>query len=81
MERSDPESVSITKRALLSFQSVKPTAPIVSTLDGDTIEVLHNDRPAGKSLSADVLLSDGTNINHTLVKYGCAIKYAPGYDA
>jgi endonuclease YncB( thermonuclease family) len=121
MERSDPESVSITKRALLSFQSVKPTAPIVSTLDGDTIEVLHNNHAERIRLSgidcpekgqaygtrakqaaselvlggevtlqtyghdkcgrtlADVLLSDGTNINHTLVKYGwCYRKYAPG---
>jgi endonuclease YncB( thermonuclease family) len=44
-DRSDPESVSITKRAPLSFQRVRPTAPIVSVLDGDTIEVLHNQHP------------------------------------
>ena len=41
-ERSDTASVSITKRAPLSFQSVRPTGPVVSVLDGDTIEVLHN---------------------------------------
>ena len=43
-ERSDTASVSITKRALLSFQSVRPTGPVVSVLNGDTIEVLHNNR-------------------------------------
>jgi len=41
-ERGDTLSVSITKRAPLSFQSVRPTGPVVSVLDGDTIEVLHN---------------------------------------
>ena len=44
-ERSDTASVSITKRAPLSFQSVRPTGPVVSVLDGDTIEVLHNQHP------------------------------------
>jgi micrococcal nuclease len=41
-ERSDTASVSITKRAPLSFPSVRPTGPVVSVLDGDTIEILHN---------------------------------------
>lgn len=44
-ERSDTASVSITKRAPLSFQSVRPTGPVVSVLEGDTLEVLHNQRP------------------------------------
>jgi len=88
------------------------TAPVVSVLDGDTIEVLHNQHPErirlngidcpekgqafgnnakhatselvfGKDVTlqthgldkyhrtiADVLLSDGTNVNHMLVKDG-----------
>src|ERR1700704_4073644 len=88
------------------------SGPVVSILDGDTIEVLHNDRPERIRLSgidcpekgqaygtrakqaaselvlggevalqtyghdkygstlADVLLSDGTNVNYTLVKDG-----------
>jgi micrococcal nuclease len=88
------------------------TGPVVSVLDGDTIEVLYNDRPERIRLSgidcpekgqaygtraqqaaselvlggevtlqthghdkygctlADVLLSDGTQVNHTLVKDG-----------
>jgi len=99
------------------------SGPIVSVLDGDTIEVLHNTRPerirlngidcpekgqaygqkAKQALSAivfgmevtlqtygldkygrtiaDVLLSDGTNVNHELVKDGSCWwyrKYAPG---
>jgi len=99
------------------------TAPVVSVLDGDTIEVLHNQHPErirlngidcpekgqafgnnakhaaselvfGKDVTlqthgldkyhrtiADVLLSDGTNVNHTLVKDGWCWwyrKYAPG---
>ena len=97
--------------------------PVVSVLDGDTLEVLHNQHPErirlsgidcpekgqaygkrakqaasdlafGKDVTiqthgldkykrtlADVLLSDGTNVNHTLVKDGCCWwyrKYAPG---
>jgi micrococcal nuclease len=96
---------------------------VVSVLDGDTIEVLHNDRPERIRLSgidcpekgqaygtrakqaasdlvlggevtlqtyvhdkygrtfADVLLLDGTNVNHTLVEDGWCWwyrKYAPG---
>ena len=99
------------------------TGPVVSVLDGDTIEVLHNNRaerirlngidcpekgqPYGKKAKqaasalvfgkqvtlqtygldkygrtiADVLLPDGTNVNHTLVKDGWCWwyrKYAPG---
>lgn len=99
------------------------TGPVVSVLDGDTIEVLHNQhaerirlygidcpekrQPYGKKAKqaasalvfgkevtlethgrdkykrtlADVLLSDGTNVNHTLVKDGWCWwyrKYAPG---
>ncbi len=88
------------------------TGPVVSVLDGDTIEVLHNDHAERLRLSgidcpekgqaygtrakeaasvlvfgkyvilqthgkdkhgrtlADVLLSDGTNVNHTLIKEG-----------
>jgi len=88
------------------------TAPVVSVLNGDTIEVLHNQHPErirlngidcpekgqafgnnakhatselvfGKDVTlqthgldkyhrtiADVLLSDGTNVNHMLVKDG-----------
>jgi micrococcal nuclease len=88
------------------------TAPVISVLDGDTIEVLHNHHPErirlngidcpekgqaygnnakhaaselvfGKEVTlqtygldkygrtlADVRLSDGTNVNHTLVKDG-----------
>jgi hypothetical protein len=34
-ERRDTASVSITKLAPLSFQSVRPTGPVVSVLDGD----------------------------------------------
>jgi endonuclease YncB( thermonuclease family) len=41
-EPSETASVSITKRTPLSFQCVTPTGPIVSVLDGDTIEVLHH---------------------------------------
>ena len=97
--------------------------PVVSVLDGDTIEVLHNQHPERIRLSgidcpekgqafgkqakqatsellfgknvrlethgkdkygrtlADVLLSDGTNVNHTLVNDGWCWwyrKYAPG---
>src|SRR5262249_10928423 len=98
------------------------TGPVVSVLDGDTIEVLHNTHPErirltgidcpekgqafgtrakqatsalvfsrdvvlhthgrdkyGRTL-ADVLLPDGTNINHELVKAGWCWwyrKYAP----
>ena len=44
-ERSDTASVSVTKRAPLSFQSVRPTGAVVSILDGDTLEVLHNTNP------------------------------------
>jgi endonuclease YncB( thermonuclease family) len=88
------------------------TGPVVSVLDGDTIEVLHNTHPERVRLNgidcpeksqaygnrakqatsalvfgrdvilqthgqdkynctlADVLLSDGTNVNHALVKDG-----------
>ena len=98
------------------------SGPVVSVLDGDTIEVLHNQRPQRIRLSgidcpekgqaygkhakhaaselvfakdvtlethgkdkygrtlADVLLNDGTNVNHTLVKAGWCWwyrKYAP----
>ena len=98
------------------------TGPVVSVLDGDTIEVLHNQHPERIRLSgidcpekgqaygqkakhaasdlafgkevklqtfgkdkyghtiADVLLSDGTNVNHTLVEEGWCWwyrKYAP----
>jgi micrococcal nuclease len=98
------------------------TGPVISVLDGDTIEVLHNRHPERIRLSgidcpekgqpyghkakqavsalvfardvilqthgqdkygrtlADVLLRDGTNINHTLVKDGLCWwyrKYAP----
>ena len=97
--------------------------PVVSVLDGDTIEVLHNTHPERVRLSgidcpekgqaygnnakqaasalvfgrdvilqthcqdkynrtlADVLLRDGTNVNHELVKEGWCWwyrKYAPG---
>jgi len=97
--------------------------PVVSVLDGDTIEVLHNTRPERVRLSgidcpengqafgnrakqaasafvfgrdvilqthgqdkygrtlADVVLRDGTNVNHALVKDGWCWwyrKYAPG---
>ena len=96
---------------------------VVSVLDGDTLEVLHNDRPERIRLSgidcpekgqaygtrakqaaselvlggevtlqtyghdkygrtlADVILLDGTNVNHTLVEDGWCWwyrKYAPG---
>jgi len=99
------------------------TGPVISILDGDTIEVLHNTRAERIRLSgidcpekgqaygqrakqaasglvygkdvrllthgldkygrtlADVLLADGTNVNHTLVKDGWCWwyrKYAPG---
>jgi micrococcal nuclease len=99
------------------------TGPVVSVLDGDTIEVLHNTRAErirlsgidcpekgqafgkrakqaasklvfGKEITlqtygldkygrtlADVLLLDGTNVNHTLVKDGWCWwyrKYASG---
>jgi micrococcal nuclease len=99
------------------------TGPVVSVLDGDTIEVLHNTYPerirlsgidcpekgqafgtrAKQALSAlvfgrdvmldthgqdkynrtlaDVILRDGTNVNHELVKEGWCWwyrKYAPG---
>jgi endonuclease YncB( thermonuclease family) len=99
------------------------TGPVVSVLDGDTIEVLHSQRPErirlsgidcpekgqaygkrakqaaselvfGKEITlqthgkdkygrtiADVILLDGTNVNHTLVKEGWCWwyrKYAPG---
>ena len=98
------------------------SVPVVSVLDGDTIEVLHNNRPErirlsgidcpekgqaygqkakhevsalvfGKEVTlqthghdrykrtlADVLLPDGTNVNHELVKNGWCWwyrKYAP----
>jgi endonuclease YncB( thermonuclease family) len=98
------------------------TAPVVSVLDGDTIEVLHNRHPErirlsgidcpekgqaygnnakhaaselvfGKEVTlqthgkdrygrtlADVLLPEGTNVNHVLVKQGWCWwyrKYAP----
>jgi len=98
------------------------TAPVVSILDGDTIEVMQNQHPERIRLSgidcpekgqafgkrakeatsalvfakqvrlqphgkdthgrtlADVLFSDGTNVNHTLVKAGWCWwyrKYAP----
>jgi len=98
-------------------------SPVVSVLDGDTIEVLHNNRAErirlngidcpekgqaygkrakqaaselvfGKEVTlqsygkdkygrtiADVLLPDGTNVNHMLVKDGWCWwyrKYAPG---
>jgi|SRR6266850_6761678 len=72
------------------------SGPVVSVLDGDTIEVLHNTHTERVRLSgidcpekgqaygqkasqgydkykrtlADVLLPDGTNVNHTLVKDG-----------
>ena len=109
--------------APLSFQSVRPTGPAVSVLDGDTIEVLHNNQDErirfngidcpekgqaygkrakqaasalvyGKKVTlqtfgkdkygrtiADVILPDGTNVNHELVKDGWCWwyrKYAPG---
>jgi len=99
------------------------TGPVISVLDGDTIEVLHNQRPErirlhgidcpekgqaygtkakqatsalvfGKEVTlqtygmdkygrtiADVLQSDGANVNHELVKDGWCWwyrKYAPG---
>ena len=99
------------------------SGPLVSVLDGDTIEVLHNNRTErirlngidcpekgqaygkkakqaaselvfGKEVTlqtngkdkygrtiADVLLPDGTNVNHELVKQGWCWwyrKYAPG---
>jgi endonuclease YncB( thermonuclease family) len=99
------------------------TGPVVSVLDGDTIEVLHNTHPERIRLSgidcpekgqafgtrakraasalmfgkgvmlhthgqdkyrrtlADVVLKDGTNVNHELVKQGWCWwyrKYAPG---
>jgi len=99
------------------------SGPVVSVLDDDTIEVLHNTHPERVRLSsidcpekgqafgtrakhaaselvygkevtlqthgkdkygrtlADVLLPDGTNVNHTLVKQGWCWwyrKYAPG---
>ena len=99
------------------------TAPVVSVLDGDTIEVLHNTHPERIRLSgidcpekgqafgtrakraasalmfgkdvmlhthgqdkyrrtlADVVLEDGTKVNHELVKQGWCWwyrKYAPG---
>ena len=50
-ERSDTACVSITKRAPLSFQRVRPTGPVVSVLDGDTLEVLHR-HPLNVSASA-----------------------------
>lgn len=98
------------------------TGPVVSVIDGDTIEVLHNQHPErirlhgidcpekgqaygnkakqatsalvfGKEVTlqthgkerygrtiADVLLADGTNVNHELVKDGWCWwyrKYAP----
>jgi micrococcal nuclease len=98
------------------------TGPVISVLDGDTIEVLHNQHPErirlngidcpekgqafgqrakhatsalvfGKEVTlqthghdkykrtlADVILPDGTNVNHTLVKEGWCWwyrKYAP----
>ena len=99
------------------------SGPVVSVLDGDTLEVLHNHRPErirlsgidcpvkgqafgqkakhaasalvfGKEVTlhthgqdkyrrtlADVLLPDGTNVNHTLMAAGWCWwyrKYAPG---
>ena len=99
------------------------SSPVVEILDGDTIEVLHNNRPErirlngidcpekgqaygkrakqaaselvfGKDVTlntfgkdkygrtiADVILPDGTNVNHELVKDGWCWwyrKYAPG---
>lgn len=99
------------------------TGPVVSVLDGDTIEILHNQHPERIRLSGidcpekgqaygkrakqaasalafgqevslqihgkdrhkrilgDVILSDGTNVNHELVKEGWCWwyrKYAPG---
>jgi len=50
-ERSDTASISITKRASLSFQPVRLTGPVVSVLDGDTIEVLYNHHPKRIRLS------------------------------
>ena len=103
--------------------SAEFSGPVVSVLDGDTLEVLHNQRPERIRLSgidcpekgqafgkrakqatselvygkegtlqtfgknkyhrtiADVLLPDGTNVNHTLVKEGWCWwyrTYAPG---
>jgi len=105
-------------RAVADFSGL-----VVSVLDGDTLEVLHNDRPERIRLSgidcpekgqaygtrakqaaselvlggevtlqtygkdkygrtlADVLLLDGSNVNHTLVEDGWCWwyrKYAPG---
>ena len=108
---------------LLSIPAGATTGNVISVLDGDTIEVLDNQRPERIRLSgidcpekgqaygqkakdavadlafrkedtvkthgydkytrtiADVLLPDGTNVNHTLVKQGWCWwyrKYAPG---
>jgi micrococcal nuclease len=107
---------------LSSGSAAEFTGPVVSILDGDTIEVLHNQHPEhirllgidcpekgqaygkrakqaasalafGKEVTiqthgldkygrtlVDVLLSDGTNVNHELVKDGWCWwyrKYAP----
>ena len=122
MSRTFALSPSLTLRIfwilLLSFQLASPTlgaefsGPVVGVLDGDTIEVLHHQRPErirlsgidcpengqayskkakqaasalvfGKEVTlqthgkdkygrtlAEVLLPDGTNVNHELVKHG-----------
>jgi micrococcal nuclease len=119
-------SVSTVGFFISSFSAVLAldfTGPVVSVLDGDTLEVLHTQRPErirlsgidcpeksqayskrakqaasalafGKEVTlqthgfdkygrtlADVLLPDGTNLNHSLVKDGWCWwyrKYAPG---
>ena len=106
---------------LVPYAHTDYSGPVVSVLDGNTIEVLHNTHPErirlngidcpekgqaygrrakqaasivafGKEVTlqthvkdkygrtiADVLLPDGTNVNHTLVKEGWWYrKYAPG---
>ena len=108
---------------VLPASAADVSGPVVSIIDGDTIEVLHNSKAErirlngidcpekgqayghkakeaasalvfGKEVTlqtfgkdkygrtiADVLLPDGTNINHTLVKEGWCWwyrKYAPG---
>jgi micrococcal nuclease len=105
------------------LQAIDFSGPVVSVLDGDTIEVLHNTHPERIRLSGidcpekgqaygkkakqaaselafgkevtfqihgkdkygrtigDVILPDGTNVNHSLVKEGWCWwyrKYAPG---
>ena len=116
-------SISFYLSLSLAGIAIAFTGPVVSVLDGDTIEVLHNQHPErirlsgidcpekgqayghkakqaasalvfGKEVAlqtygkdkygrtlADVLLSDGTNVNHELVKDGWCWwyrKYAPG---